>query len=74
MRHTLKIISISLLTFGISSCDFLDVPLESSVATSNFYTTIEDFDMSLTGVYNILLSANWDDDARYGTYFSGFMV
>lgn len=30
--------------------------------------------MSLTGVYNILLSANWSDDARYGTYFQGFLI
>ena len=30
--------------------------------------------MSLTGVYNILLSANWSDDARYGTYFQGFLL
>ena len=59
---------------GLSSCHFLEVPLESSVATSNFYATLEDFDMGLTGVYNTLISANWDDNARYGTYFSGFMV
>ena len=41
-----------------SACsDFLDVPLESTVATSNFYKTAEEFDMGLTGVYNMLLSA-----------------
>ena len=29
-----------------SACsDFLDVPLESTVATSNFYKTAEEFDM-----------------------------
>ena len=39
-----------------SACsDFLDVPLESTVATSNFYKTAEEFDMGLTGVYNMLL-------------------
>lgn len=42
-----------------SACsDFLDVPLESTVATSNFYKTAEEFDMGLTGVYNMLLSAD----------------
>ena len=72
MRNT--IISIILACVGLSSCSFLDVPLESSVSTSNYYNTVEEFDMSLTGVYNILLSANWSDDARYGTYFQGFLL
>lgn len=58
----------------LASCNFLEVPLESSVATSNYYNTLQEFDMSLTGIYNILLSANWDDDARYGSYFQGFLL
>ncbi|MGN1211903.1 MAG: RagB/SusD family nutrient uptake outer membrane protein [Candidatus Cryptobacteroides sp.] len=68
------ITTISVVGILLSGCSFLDVPLESSVSTSNYYQTAEEFDMSLTGVYNILLSANWDDDARYGTYFYGFLV
>lgn len=56
------------------SCNFLEVPLESTVSTSNYYNTLQEFDMSLTGVYNILLSASWDDDGRYGTYFQGFLL
>ena len=53
-----------------SACsDFLDVPLESTVATSNFYKTAEEFDMGLTGVYNMLLSAEW---APIRVLFSGF--
>ncbi len=63
-----------LLLLCLSSCDFLDVPLESSVSTSNYYKSTAEFDLSLTGTYNILLSANWSDDARYGTYFQGFLV
>ncbi|MBQ8811660.1 MAG: RagB/SusD family nutrient uptake outer membrane protein [Bacteroidales bacterium] len=58
----------------LASCTFLEVPLESTVSTSNYYNTLQEFDMSLTGVYNVLLSANWDDDARYGTYFQGFLL
>ena len=68
------IISIAAALLCLTSCDFLEVPLESSVSTSNYYNTTEEFDMSLTGVYNILLSANWSDDARYGTYFQGFLI
>ena len=46
----------------LASCsDFLEVPLESTVATSNFYKTAEEFDMGLTGAYNMMLSAEWDD-------------
>ena len=68
------IISIAAVLLCLTSCNFLEVPLESSVSTSNYYNTTEEFDMSLTGVYNILLSANWSDDARYGTYFQGFLI
>lgn len=58
-----------------SACsDFLDVPLESTVATSNFYKTAEEFDMGLTGVYNMLLSAEWANGDRYGSYFQGFLI
>ncbi|MGM9734823.1 MAG: RagB/SusD family nutrient uptake outer membrane protein [Candidatus Cryptobacteroides sp.] len=58
----------------LSACSFLEVPLESSVSSDNYYKTVEDFDMSLTGVYNILISANWNDDARFGSYFQGFLL
>lgn len=71
MKRFLTILAIAL----CCSCnDFLTVELESTVSTGNYYKTIEEFDLSLTGVYNILISANWEDDARYGSYFSGFMV
>lgn len=71
----------SILTAAIAmacvvSCNFLEIPLESSVSTSNYYKTTADFDMSLVGVYNTLLIANDADgqSIRFGTYFSGFMV
>lgn len=54
------------------SCNFLDVPLESSISTSNYYKTTADFNMSLTGVYNVLLDAT--NTNRYGTYFQGLLV
>lgn len=69
-----KYIIILVLALCCSCKDFLTVPLESSVSTGNYYKTLEDFDLSLNGVYNVLISANWDDDARWGSYFSGFMV
>lgn len=72
MRKT--IISIAAVLACLTSCNFLEVPLESSVSTANYYNTTQEFDMSLTGVYNVLLSANWSDDARYGTYFQGFLL
>lgn len=56
----------------LPACGFLDVPLESTVSTSNYYKTLQEFDMSLTGVYNNLIDAI--DDARYGSYFQGFLV
>lgn len=49
-------------------------PSESTVATSNFYKTAEEFDMGLTGVYNMLLSAEWANGDRYGSYFQGFLI
>lgn len=57
---------------ALSACnDFLTVPLESTVATSNFYKTASDFNMGLTGVYNVLTGRDGGD--RYGSYFSGFL-
>lgn len=56
----------------LASCSFLDVPLESTVSTANYYKSLQEFDMSLTGVYNNLIDAI--DDARYGSYFQGFLV
>ncbi len=59
----------------LASCsDFLEVPLESTVATSNFYKTAEEFDMGLTGVYNMMLSAEWENGDRFGSYFQGFLI
>ena len=75
MKRNYIISGLAALCAGLfTSCDFLEVPLESSVSTSNYYKSVKDFDMSLTGVYNILLSANFDDDARFGTYFQGFLL
>ena len=74
MKKIILSLTAALVLAGTSSCSFLNVPLESTISSSNFYNTAEDFDMGLIGVYNTLISANWDDNARYGSYFTGFMV
>lgn len=77
MKRIYNILFTAAITLACAvSCNFLEVPLESSVATSNYYKSTKDFDMSLVGVYNTLLIANDADgmDIRFGTYFSGFMV
>ena len=69
-----KYIYILMLSFSISSCsDFLDVPLEANIATENFFKTKEDFNMALTGAYNVLTSAEWDPGHRWGNYFEGML-
>lgn len=60
--------------FAFNSCNFLEVPLESSVATSNYFNNIEEFDMVLTGVYNAFKDTDTYDNRRYGNYFQGMMV
>lgn len=70
-KHIIILLSALL---AASSCNFLDVPLESSVATSNYFNTIEEFDMVLTGVYNALKDTETSDNRRYGNYFQGMMV
>lgn len=77
MKKIFKTLILSaVVTVGAVSCNFLEIPLESSVSTSNYYKTTQDFEMSLVGVYNTLLIANDADgmDIRYGTYFNGFLV
>jgi len=56
-----------------ASCSFLEVPLESSISTSNFYQTAEEFDLGLTGVYETLINRDGNGGSRYGSYFEGFM-
>ena len=69
-----KYIYILMVTFGLSACsDFLDVPLEGNIATENFFKTKGDFDMALTGAYNVLTSAEWDPGHRWGNYFEGML-
>lgn len=69
-----KYILVLLVALNFWSCDdFLDVPVKSNISTSNFFQTKEDFDMALTGAYNILTSAEWDPGHRWGNYFEGLM-
>ena len=68
----LLIISVSLMC-AVSSCDFLETKVESNITTQNFFRTTEDFDMALTGIYYTFTSVEWDNQHRYGNYFTGFM-
>lgn len=70
-----KIYAILLCAGLVVSCnDFLTVPLESSISTSNFYSTPEEFELGLTGVYSTLRTEDWNTNARYGSYFQGLLT
>lgn len=74
MKKHILIFYLVVSTLGISSCsDFLDVPLKSSIATSNFFKTQQDFDMALNGAYHMMTSSEWDPGHRWGNYFAGFL-
>lgn len=55
------------------SCDFLETKVESNIITKNFFQSSADFDMALTGVYQTLISTEWNAQHRYGNYFLGFL-
>lgn len=57
-----------------TSCSFLEVPLESSISTSNFYKTTEDFELGLYGAYEALVNRDHNGGNRCGSYFLGFMI
>ena len=70
-----KIIGLILSAGLLVACnDFLTVPLESSISTSNFYSTPEEFELGLTGVYSTLRTDDWASNARYGSYFQGLLT
>ena len=61
------------LLMQVSACDFLETKVESNITTRNFFRTTADFDMALTGIYYTFTSTEWDNQHRYGNYFTGFM-
>ena len=61
------------LLMQVSACDFLETKVESNITTRNFFRTTADFDMALTGIYYTFTSVEWDNQHRYGNYFTGFM-
>lgn len=72
MKKIILILIVSV--WSLSSCNkFLDVPIEDNLITSNFFRTKEDFSMALTGVYNVLTSAEWAPGHRWGNYFEGML-
>lgn len=68
-----KIYSIICAALMVAGCNFLEVPIESSITTGNFFKSTADFDMALTAVYQPMGSTEWDAQHRYGSYFTGFM-
>lgn len=74
MKRYILISTLSLLVTFVSCGDFLDIKPESNISTSNYFKTVKDFEMCLTGVYNTLISAETQSDDRYGSYFYGFLV
>lgn len=68
-----KIITILLGIICLTSCeDSLDIPLQSSIATGNFFTNQSDFDLALVGAYDPI--ANHQDGSGFGSYFRALMV
>lgn len=69
-----KNLNILILFLSLSSCSkFLEVPVEGNITTENFFKSKEDFSLALTGVYNVLTSAEWDPGHRWGNYFQGML-
>jgi len=57
----------------IFSCESaLDVEVRNNISTSNFFQSQVDFDLALTGAYDIL--GNHQDDSGFGTYFRGLLI
>lgn len=50
----LNIIALGVVGLGLASCadSFLDVEAETSIFDTNFYQTIDDFEMALVGCYD----------------------
>ena len=56
-----------------SSCeDQLDIPPKSNLELANFFATIEDFDLALTGAYDPI--AVHQGNRGFGTYFKGLLM
>lgn len=72
-KYILLFYSAACLAVMPACSDFLDVPLQSSISTSNFFRTQQDFEMALNGAYHIMTSSEWDPGHRWGNYFSGFL-
>ena len=67
-----KILVTMTVTIFLFSCEgWLDVPLQSSISTQDFYKTQSDFELSLVGAYDPI--ANHQDGSGIGSYFRAFM-
>lgn len=65
------IIILSIILF--SSCeDQLDIPPKSNIELGNFFATVEDFNLALTGAYDQI--AVHQGNKGFGTYFKGLMM
>ena len=57
----------------MSSCeDRLEIPLQSSIATENFFKNQSDFDLALAGAYDPI--ANHQDGSGKGSYFRALLM
>lgn len=55
------------------SCESqLDIPPKSNLELGNFFATVEDFDLALTGAYDPI--AVHQGDRGFGTYFRGLLM
>lgn len=67
-----KIYFLAIILALLSCEDKLEIPLQSSISTINFFQSQSDFDLALTGAYDPI--ASHQPGNGNGTYFRGLMI
>jgi len=65
------IVILTIMTFLFSCDDRLEIPLQSNIATENFFKNQSDFDLALAGAYDPL--GSHQPGNGLGTYFRGLL-
>lgn len=68
-----NIVIVFIFAILITSCeDQLNIPPKSNLELGNFFATVEDFDLAVTGAYDPI--AVHQADRGFGTYFKGLLM